>query len=117
MTLAQWPASLPERPTLSDYLEETKSNTIVSKMDAGIPKRRSRFTAKTTSFTVSFVLTSDQVDCLDEFFENQTKCGSVGFAWSHPRTGLPVTAYFASPPKYSARQGLFRASFQVEVQS
>lgn len=79
-----WPVSLPQSPQKG--FSETGGALIVrTPMDAGPAKmrRRGKSVAK---LTLSFIMTSAQVEALEDFVDNSIK-GTARFGFPHPRKG------------------------------
>jgi hypothetical protein len=96
-----WPGTLPQEP-LYDGFSETAPNTVLrTRMDAGPPKQRRRYTAGVRVFSMSLVLTKAQVAVLDDFYLNALNGGVDAFTWQHPRTLAAASLRFAGePPTY-----------------
>ena len=79
-----WPPTLPQGPQ-KGFTESIQSNIARVGMDSGIAKLRRR-SAKPSTMSLTFLMTSAQVDVLDDFVTNTIK-GTKRFGFTHPRTG------------------------------
>lgn len=80
-----WPATLPQ-VVQKGYTETGGVLVLRTSMDAGPAKQRRRG-ARSKTMQVSFLMTSTQVDALQDFVENVLR-GTARFGFNHPRTGL-----------------------------
>jgi hypothetical protein len=102
-----WPIDLPQAVAQDGYQETRVPNTIRSPVDQGRPKARRRYTASIQSFNIRLLLTEDQADLLDDFYEDTTAAGSLEFDWVHPRTQAAAVCQFSGdPPVTTAAGGL-----------
>jgi hypothetical protein len=85
---------------------------IRTEMDAPVDKIRKRFTTVVKKFSLNLILTSDQVDILDEFYDSNA---SVQWEWFHPRTQAPANCRFRSEPAYSGIDRVFACAFEMEI--
>lgn len=117
--MSVWPGSLPQSPLLSGFTETTPNLVLRTQMDAGPPKQRRRFTAGVRPFTISMLMTADQVDIFDDFFMNTCEGGALSFLFPDPRTGSDSSANayfrFVGQAKYkSVTPELFEVEFNLE---
>lgn len=77
-----WPLTLPQTPQ-SDYSESAGLNILRTPMDAGPAKMRLR-SRKPKNLTVSFHMSSTQVETLETFVYDTIK-GVARFEFTHPR--------------------------------
>lgn len=112
-----WPTGLPQRPLLDGYKEVPPKTSISTQMDVGPPKRRKRTTAGTRRFSVTYMMTKNEVDTLfDPFYLNTTEMGVLPFDIPHPRTGNVVEANIDDEPQYAVRSpGQFEVTFTLVV--
>lgn len=114
--MPSWPASLPEKPQIEGYRETAPELKLRTKMDAGPPEMRRRFTGGIRLFEFEMILTSAQVSTLDAFHDTDTKGGSLSFSWTFPRTGASCTARFVDEPEYRAIGGeYYRVGLNFEI--
>ena len=67
--MSDWPAApFPQVPLVEGYDEAAPSTTVRTKMDAGPPKVRRRYTAGVRNFGIMLDLTLAQVETLDAFY-------------------------------------------------
>jgi hypothetical protein len=113
--MALWPASLPQRVLLSDFVESADANTIRSEVDYGPAKVRRRYTAEVKVYQIGLVLTTAQVATLDTFYD--VTLNAVGtFDWVNQRTLTAAVYRFRSRPEYRPLGGgYWRTSFALEV--
>ena len=111
-----WPASLPQDISSQNY-KETPPNTIIrSTVEVGIAKQRSRTTGAARPISATLLLTLDQVETLDDFYENDLGFGALSFDWKHPRTDVPSTFRFTDTPSYPAASSVtFRVTLPLEI--
>lgn len=95
MAVAEWPASLPDKP-LQDAFEELRPKNIIrTSMDKGPAKvRRLQSKAPTVLPGMNFILTSAQVNTLDTFVSDTLGEGVYRFEWKNPRTDATVELRF-----------------------
>lgn len=82
-----WPASLPQVPQ-KGYSEDIGINILRTPMDAGPAKLRVRG-KKPAILNLSFIMTSQQIDTLENFIVNTIK-GTARFGFLHPRKNIVV---------------------------
>lgn len=113
--MADWPSTLPA-PAINTFKEVPPDNLIRSSMDKGPDKVRRRTTANISPVSFSLKLTSTQVQTLDDFYRTTINSGADEFTYTHPRTGLSVTARFIEPPQYREIAGvLYEVPIQLEI--
>jgi|SRR6185312_13237117 len=115
--MPSWPAALPQTVDWNNFKEMTKSNTLRSQPDVGPFKSRPRVSKAPKGFSVQLsLLTSDQVDALMSFYDEDCAQGSIAFDWTHPRTGAPISATFAGEISIDAQaRNKFMASFDFLI--
>lgn len=113
-----WPAApFPQKLLVEGYQEQTPNIVVRTKMDAGPPKVRKRFTAGIRPITGSLDLTAAQVATLDTFVMTTLKGGVETFDWTHPRTGAAASFKIVPPVTYTAMEpDVWRASLSLELQ-
>ncbi len=110
-----WPVSFPP-PAAGTLQESPPDNALRTSMDKGPDKIRRRTTANVRPLSFSIYLDDDQVQEMDEFYNEDTYSGSVEFDYVHPRTLANVSARFTAPPQYSHREaGLWTVNVSLEV--
>jgi phage-related protein len=67
------------------------------------------------TFSVSLKLTAAELVILEDFFITECSCGATAFAWRHPRTGASASCRFVDSPSVAWLDGLYRATFTMEV--
>ena len=82
-----WPASLPQSPQ-KGFAETGGVLMLRTPMDSGPAKQRRRG-QKPQGLQVSFIMTTEQTQILQEFIEDTLK-GTARFGFTHPRLGTTV---------------------------
>jgi hypothetical protein len=112
-----WPSDLPQKLEQTTYSETLPSVTVRTEMDSGAPKVRRRFTAGIENIQGTMLLTRDEAETLDTWFNETLQGGAVSFQWKHPRRETEdVEMRFLEPPSLAARGAInFTASMSLEV--
>ena len=98
-----WPASLPQRPRRSGYVETPPDIVTRTPMSYGPAKLRPKFGTAIRVVRCSIgPLTAAQKADLDTFYRTTTQQGTIWWDWVHPRTGAAVQMRFMSGINYSA---------------
>src|SRR4051812_37350345 len=84
MSNALWPISLPLTLLIDGYSKTLPATTIRSSMDIGPDKVRQRATAGVTPRKGRLLLTADQADTLEAFFNITLAGGALPFDWNDP---------------------------------
>lgn len=113
--MASWPLTLPQYLDQDGYSEKPPKIMIRTSMDAGIPKRRRRFSSGVRPLTAQLLLTFDETQILDDFFMNTLAGGSMTFDWVHPRTQLPCKMGFTDAPTYTPMGVAFVVTMELEI--
>ncbi|KKK88167.1 hypothetical protein LCGC14_2745910 [marine sediment metagenome] len=100
-----WPAGLPQDPLLDGIQEASPDTRLVTQMEQGPPKVRRRFTAAERGIGMRMIMTTAQIETLDDFFVLTLGSGSLTFTWKHPRTGNAATYRFKDPPSWVPLSG------------
>ena len=80
-----WPPSLPQSPIANGYKESMPSNILRSDAEYGPAKVRKRGGSKPITVKASYVLTTEEVETLDNFVYNNIGGGAICFDWPRPR--------------------------------
>lgn len=88
-----WPSSLPQMPLIEGYSEVMPTNLIRSNTDTGPAKVRKRGNAKPVVVKASYLLSTQEVEILDEFVEEQLSGGAICFDWVRPRFSTNTSNY------------------------
>lgn len=80
-----WPPSLPQSPIANGYKESMPSNLIRSDAEYGPAKVRKRGGAKPIVVSASYILSTEEVEILDEFMYESIGGGAICFDWPRPR--------------------------------
>jgi len=118
--MATWPSTL---PGIEIGAEMSQQDSVVkSPTEFGPGKQRKRYTATSQYYSGTMLVTKDQRDKLQDFFQNTVGFGAIPFDFTSPEDNSTlVPARFMSPPSYSALVGgpdgvaLWRASIQLEI--
>lgn len=114
--MSTWPSSLPQKFDADTYTERRPPNTVRTKTDIGPGKTRRRFTAVSSFLSGSMTLTQSQATTFEDFFDTVTQGGSDPFSWTHPRTGVAITAQFHGEYQMEDTEGGdVLTAFSVEV--
>lgn len=112
----RWPSALPTGFLKDGFTLSPQDSRLRSPMDAGRPKQRRRFTAKTENFTGPLLMDPDQVTAFVEFYDDVLQDGTLTFRWVHPRTRLPVDMQFVGPYSLTSFDGRnYFVNVSVEV--
>jgi hypothetical protein len=107
--MAVWPATVPV--SKDSYKESPPNRAVRSSMDVGPDKVRKRSTAAVREVEIRMMLTDDELEDFDEFFdENET----LVFDFTDPRTDTEKRARFASRPTYDLNQTMWSVSVKLE---
>jgi hypothetical protein len=74
-----WPATLPQSSLVNGYGEGVGDSLLENQPDAGPPMTRRRSSATPRALSLSFVMDSDQIATLREFFDDTLLGGSLPF--------------------------------------
>lgn len=112
-----WPAELPQKVLQDGYSEILPDPSIRTSMEQGPPKVRRRSTGVVRKFGVALpLMTGEQTDIFENFFENECSFGSIAFDWVHPRKGTAASCRIIGGSVSIAPMGAnFRVSFELEV--
>jgi hypothetical protein len=111
-----WPASLPSLPLADGYREITSHSIVRTEMEQGPAKLRRRSTAAVSKLTLSYLLSTADIQALEEFIQDDLMGGALAFSFDHPRTGSAVSCRFRQLPEYGAvNGGYFKVSVELEV--
>lgn len=136
MTVPKWPATLPRTAAQEGFSYGFADGRLKTQMDAGPGKMRRRFSAAAKPVEMQLVLDETGLARLEDFWDVDTKGGSLPFWISdivyqkllvnpdgtpilpepEPIRGLPWLAMFATAPKAVPWGGLYwRVSFTLSV--
>lgn len=113
-----WPGTLPVRPLEQGYEETMRESQVRSSIDGMPIVQRQRSPGYSKPMSLTFELTSAQLDAFQSFFRTDLGYGAIAFDFTHPRTGASVSMRFigGQPPKASAiGYNTYHQSCQVEV--
>lgn len=80
-----WPPSLPQSPITNGYKESMPSNILRSDAEYGPAKVRRRGGSKPIVVSASYILSTEEVEILDNFVYESIGGGAVCFDWPRPR--------------------------------
>mgnify|MGYP000005809435 CR=1 FL=1 len=112
-----WPAELPQEPLLR-WTVQLPQNVIRTETDSGHSKRRRRFTSAPRNYQMPFALRQAEYERFVQFFEEDTKDGSLPFEWQDPATGDTWEFSFVVPPApqfAESPRGLYRGTLKLEA--
>jgi len=112
MAQITWPSTLPQAPLARSFREQPGRNVVTTEMEVGPPKRRPRSTATVKRFSMTFLMTGDEVDIFETFYQDTAKQGTIPFDFTHPRTQQTIELSIADDPIYRTVDGL---NYQVTV--
>ncbi len=111
----QWPSGVPNSLIEDGYNEALPDGLIRQPMDAGPPKVRRRTTAAVRPISGVIIMTGDQVETFDNWYEADLAGGALSFDFPHPRTGAIVQVMFRRPPRYEPRGMRWSVVLDMEV--
>ena len=113
--MAELPSTLPQFLDQDGYTETPPKLMIRTQMEAGVPKRRRRFSSGVRPIKGQMILTFEETQILDDFFNITLSGGSNVFDWVHPRTQQPCVMGFVTEPQYTPQGAAFNASLDLEI--
>ena len=114
MTDIKWPDSLPQVLIL-DGLNAKKQNSVVrTEMDAGPAKQRRRYTVSQKDFKGSIVVTENQRQTLEDFYDSVLGGGVLRFVMKDPQTLLPGEFRFKEHYDEDSLDGNWRITMTLE---
>lgn len=117
MSAIDWPETLPQLLSASDFTHTLADNVLATEMDVGPPKRRLRSLANEAPLAGSMIMTSAQWADLETFYID-TVSGVLPFNFPDPDDDEEtIEVIFAAPPgrRYSS-PGKWRVSLQLRIQ-
>lgn len=112
-----WPATLPPLTETFDYGETLQEGYFESRNE-GPKKRRPKTIFDPVPLNFNILVTSDQKDDLEDFYDEELSGGALPFEEFHPRTGKSAQLQFKGPIQFPHAGGqYYRAIFQLEVLS
>ena len=112
-----WPSTLPTYPLLENYTESVANNSIRTEMEQGPAKVRCRSSVGVSKISISYFLSKEQIEVLDNFYEAELKSGSIAFNFIHPRTSADVKCRFLQSPQYQAVNGnYYKVNLELEIE-
>lgn len=85
-----WPATLPQKPLLSDFERQAADRTIRSEVDAGPAIVRRRFHRGVDEFPWSAYLTDAQRATFESFHDVSLEGGALAFDMPSPEDGTTI---------------------------
>jgi hypothetical protein len=111
-----WPVSLPQTPLIAGYSEQPPDIIVETKMDAGPPKARRRFSAGIRPIKVKMLMTTAQVETLDVFYITTLAGGALTFDYTHPRTEASETYRIGKLLYTHISNDFYDVSFELKQQ-
>lgn len=118
MTTPAYPSTLP-KPNIQGYSLTPQQNVIRTDMEAGAARQRRRFTRETTTATVTWLFTIQEMSVFEYWWENLAQHGAAWFTMSiiSGKGVQTVNCRFTEPWKATARPGLFDVSATLEIEN
>lgn len=110
-----WPLTLPQSPLISGFELIKRPNTIRSDVDVGRAKVRRRYTKKMEDMQCSFLMTQEQWNIFDAFFETTLNGGVNTFNFTHPWTGETLELRSADAPKSKPASLYIMVTWSLEI--
>lgn len=110
-----WPSKF--CPLAGSFQESPPNSTIRSSMDKGPDKIRRRTTANIRPVQFNILISRQDTQELDTFYDVETVGGSLPFDFVHPRTEQIVEARFVNPPQYTDRKAgqKYHCTIELEI--
>lgn len=96
--MENWPVSLQQKLNVDNFTMQYGDTTVTSEVDAGVPKKRSRYTDGMDVYTCSVNLDFADQATLKTFYKTTLANGTKTFAFDDPFTEEPAEFRFAAPP-------------------
>jgi hypothetical protein len=107
-----WPSELPPAPTPDSWTETPQPNTLGFQPDVGRRTTRRRATASGSNCQATFVMTDEQLEIFQEWWEFDLQDGTMPFLFAHPKRLVSFMFTFDEP--YQA-QSISRDANRVAV--
>lgn len=114
MTNIKWPDSLPQVLILDGLNAKKRSSVVRTKMDAGPAKQRRRYTVSHKDFKGSIVVTENQREILEDWYDNVLGGGVLRFVMKDPQTLLPGEFRFKEHYDEDSLDGKWRITMELE---
>ena len=101
--MANWPATLPQYPTISGDTREEAKTVKSNRMLSGPVRMRRVSSNPSRPWSCSVVVTDAQLATFQTFFRTTTKAGSESFVWFFPDSSSTNRNFYFdpdSPPRY-----------------
>ena len=105
MTIVLWPTFLQDLINQSGFNYTFGKNTVESKNDTGVAKKRKRFTKRVDNLSVSLTIDYDTYVQFDDFYETSLNSGVNYFYYDHPLTGVQGVYQIIGEPAISSLGG------------
>jgi hypothetical protein len=79
-----WPSTLPQYVDRGSFVFGLSASSISTGMSTGYAKRRKRFTGQYATYAVSMIVTDEQADIFEQFFNNNLGYGVVFMDFPDP---------------------------------
>ncbi len=111
-----WPAALPTLPLAEGFRETPANNILRTEMEQGPAKVRRRSTAGVGKMTLAYLLSTADIQTLENFIQDDLSGGVLPFSFTHPRKGNALTCRFRQLPEYGATNGgYFKVAVELEI--
>ena len=94
-----------------------EDNVLRSNVDAGYELSRRRYTRQRKTWELKWTkLAPSFVKVLEDFYDNDTKSGSLNFKWTHPIDNKVYTVHFTEPINVSLTE-VDRSDVSIKIRS
>lgn len=114
MANIMWPAELPQVLMLNGLSAEKQNNVIRTQMDAGPQKIRRRYTVATKDFSGQIIVSEQQRQILENWYDNDIASGSLRFFMKDPQTLILSQFRFLEKYKEDSINGLWKITLSLE---
>ena len=114
MTNIQWPKELPQILRLEGLSGKMRTATVRTEMDAGPKKTRRRYTVSQKDFTGSVIVTEQQRQILESWYQKVLGGGALRFVMTDPQTLEPAEFRFLEDYTENSAEGLWTISMNLE---
>lgn len=114
MTDISWPEALPQVLILDGLSAQKNSNVIRTSMDAGPQKARRRYTIQSKNFDGTVILSEEQRELLEYWYDNTLGNGTLRFKMKDPQTLQTAEFRFREDYREEAQDGLWRITLALE---
>lgn len=115
--VAIWPGTLPQSPLLAGYQEQRGEGRRFSQTDTGPGKVFRKTSAYVRPLNINILMTTAQLETLEEFYQNDLDEGALPFELPNPRaTGTILVRFKENGLSWDSPNGLhFVVQMQLEI--